>query len=362
MELNKALTSSALMSKLRETGLLPQEDLLRVLGTGASILRPTEVAAWLLARALTTSIGSAVDDLTKYSKAREFQAIEIRVLDGVTVEERVELEPHLWLEPLMSLEPTTFRDQSRGYDLLGFERSRAALVRIVAHPLVYYSAKGDSRMPRLDIPEKNLLDDTARLMALCPGLAPVVVASWWEALPEVPTGIGGTSAGSFTLGFESTFRSSALQRAAADLLREALTLMRGCPTELWSTLCVVLDRLGAAKRRPGSVNRAIEAGIAAEALFLRFGGEDQSELSFRLAARAAWLLGKDYATRTAVFDLFRALYEARSKAVHNGKVPSQVRKMDVKNMLDRSCEALEQATLATLRDPTQDLQHIHLGR
>lgn len=123
----------------------------------------------------------------------------------------------------------------------------------------------------------------------------------------------------------------------------------------------MLDRLNAAKRRKGAVDRSIELGVAAEALFLRYGGEDQSELSFRLATRAAWFLGSSRAEREQIFNCFRVLYEARSKAVHNGEVPSIIKGLNVGEVLSRGCDLLERAIISTLKEPGSDLRHVHLG-
>jgi hypothetical protein len=70
-------------------------------------------------------------------------------------------------------------------------------------------------------------------------------------------------------------------------------------------LRIVLDRLNAAKRRENKVGRAADLGVAGEALFLCYSGEDQSELGFRLATRAAWSLGTTRAEREEIFHCFR---------------------------------------------------------
>ena len=138
-------------------------------------------------------------------------------------------------------------------------------------------------------------------------------------------------------------------------------LAQACPRTLWSVLRIVLDRLNAAKRRASAVDRSIELGVAVEALFLRYSGEDQSELGFRLATRAAWFLGCSRAEREQVFDCFRALYDARSRAVHNGELPNKVKGLDVGEVLSLGCDLLERAIITTLKEPDRDLRHVHLG-
>lgn len=62
-------------------------------------------------------------------------------------------------------------------------------------------------------------------------------------------------------------------------------------------------------------DQIIDLGIAFEALYL---GNRSDELSFRFALRASWYLGKDAADRQRLFPIFRDIYRHRSAAVHAG--------------------------------------------
>lgn len=319
------------------------------------------IATWLIERAAFIGASDAVSELTAYSTSETFLAREILVLDGVTVDEPIELTSRTHLQPLASLQQTEFRDQFNEGAPWQRPRKRAALVRTFDHPVVIQHADSPGPKSLLDLAQNPDLHDVTRIFTLLKGVAPVIVAKWWEHDPSVPSLAPTTGAGS-TAGFESTFHASPIDSEAAEHLKEWIRLARVVPSSLRSVLRVVLDRLNAAKRRSEVVNRSIELGIAAEALFLRYAGEDQSELSFRLATRAAWLLGHSRAERTRVYDLFRAIYEARSKAVHNGEVPNVVKKFDVIEMLSRGCEEMELAIIITLRRPGEDLRHVHLGQ
>ena len=63
------------------------------------------------------------------------------------------------------------------------------------------------------------------------------------------------------------------------------------------------------------VNRTIDLGIALECLYLRNAG---SELRYRLSLFGAWFLGQNREERATIAKQLRDIYDARSKAVHEG--------------------------------------------
>ena len=50
---------------------------------------------------------------------------------------------------------------------------------------------------------------------------------------------------------------------------------------------------------------------------------NNTEISYKIASRAAWLLGVDGPDRVAIFKRARDLYNARSMAVHSGMAPKE---------------------------------------
>lgn len=67
----------------------------------------------------------------------------------------------------------------------------------------------------------------------------------------------------------------------------------------------------------------IDLGVAFEALYLPKDNIDQLSFQFRL--NASWHLGKGKADRKMLIDEFKAIYTLRSKAVHNGVVPEEIK-------------------------------------
>lgn len=80
-----------------------------------------------------------------------------------------------------------------------------------------------------------------------------------------------------------------------------------------------ISRLGRARAASDGVERALELGICAE-IALTHADKGSSEIAFRLATRMAWLLGSTPDERVQIFREAKALYDARSKAVHEGRL------------------------------------------
>lgn len=87
-------------------------------------------------------------------------------------------------------------------------------------------------------------------------------------------------------------------------------------------LRLTLDRLSGAVRRNNAVDRVIVVGIALEAMLLHqlCSPTDRGELRFRASVRGALLVGGDAALRQSNFKALRTAYDARSGAVHSGRI------------------------------------------
>jgi Apea-like HEPN len=81
-------------------------------------------------------------------------------------------------------------------------------------------------------------------------------------------------------------------------------------------LAIALRRFALAMSRPALDDKLIDLMICAEALFLPDGN---AELTFRLAHRAALLLGDNPKHQKEIFDFFKAAYGKRSTIVHGNK-------------------------------------------
>jgi len=77
-------------------------------------------------------------------------------------------------------------------------------------------------------------------------------------------------------------------------------------------------RLNAAMRRRHDADKAIDLGIALEALFLR--GSDAADKRYQVAVRCAFLLGQTPAAKHRAFQLAGVIYHLRNRAVHRGEI------------------------------------------
>jgi Apea-like HEPN len=91
-----------------------------------------------------------------------------------------------------------------------------------------------------------------------------------------------------------------------------------------NVLHIPLDRLDRSLHEKDFADRAIDLGIALEALLLHEQRGDRGELKFRLGLRGAWLAGEDANERVEIQKTLAKVYQLRSDAVHAGKVePSE---------------------------------------
>jgi hypothetical protein len=77
------------------------------------------------------------------------------------------------------------------------------------------------------------------------------------------------------------------------------------------------SRLTMARNRRFAGNKAIDGSVCLEALFTD-SDERSTEITFRLALRAALLLGSDHADRQRIRNVVKDFYNLRSRIVHGG--------------------------------------------
>jgi hypothetical protein len=87
------------------------------------------------------------------------------------------------------------------------------------------------------------------------------------------------------------------------------------------SLTRAIDRLGRSRLAIHPVDRALDLGMAAEIVLMHDLGTSNTEITYKIGSRAAWLLGEGAAERTKIFDEMKHLYKARSDAVHSGVLP-----------------------------------------
>lgn len=89
------------------------------------------------------------------------------------------------------------------------------------------------------------------------------------------------------------------------------------------SLTRAIDRLGRSRLAVHPVDRALDLGMAAEIVLMHDQSRSNTEITYKIASRAAWLLGEGADQRAEIFEHFKQLYAARSTAVHSGILPSK---------------------------------------
>ena len=121
---------------------------------------------------------------------------------------------------------------------------------------------------------------------------------------------------------------------------------------------------------PDDPEKLIEYAIALESLFLD-DSDGRTELSYRLALRAARLLEKDLESRRSCFQTIRDLYKFRSRLAHGGSLeelkPNEQRQLDsvllrCPSIVSKSIRALlERGPIAVDKKPVDYWRELELG-
>lgn len=143
---------------------------------------------------------------------------------------------------------------------------------------------------------------------LSKGLAPALISDWSEFLdPDLQAAESSWG----TSGFPQDEPVSSGRLLQPDDLPN-IELFLAMDRNFKGKMRVALSRVGLARRKHISANKAIEYSIALEALL----SDGKTEMSHKIATRAAIILGKDYEERLQYRKLFKKLYDVRSRAVH----------------------------------------------
>ena len=116
----------------------------------------------------------------------------------------------------------------------------------------------------------------------------------------------------------SSVFSESQVRQAIDLYRKIVRLSQG----VLDRLQIPIDRWKKSKTLQDRVDKMIDLGIAFESFFL--GGISQ-ELTFRFSLRGSLYLEEGLAARGRLKRELKAIYDCRSRAVHEGKLPEKLK-------------------------------------
>ena len=318
--------------------ILREEPSLKCFDGGYSRLGPMnrnrlelrQLARWLFSQSLgPDGPHGAVDRLSEVVSRNEEKAFLIRAINGLQPTEKVELTRDVVLLPFSDLPPSFPKDVFLGIPgafSSGYPHARATAALVVPYTVSPVLVDNESVTWDVDsLREKfrrreETLEDVRRALTLIGPSAPCSMGFWhqyadWRCPIYQGVGMGQDAAGMYHAAKPLAPFSS---EDAKDVVNKYLSLTKSVS----DALTVPIDRLNECIRRQNNVDRAIDLGIALEALILSDGDRDQN-LHYRLALRGAWFFGKSLEEREeALFEL-RQIYDLRSIAVHSGHLPSK---------------------------------------
>ena len=170
--------------------------------------------------------------------------------------------------------------------------------------------------------EAEFYNNFCQALSLACNSAVQVAMKWKFILPDELFNVDNTYSTSFSQEqFGDSIEVGETQIEKAKCLYERLTnLNKGT----FEKLRIPIERWIQSKTPQTLEDKMIDLGIAFESLYL-LDRDGNSELSFQLRLRASWHLGKDKVDRETLIDEFKAIYTLRSKAVHNGEVPENIK-------------------------------------
>jgi hypothetical protein len=295
-------------------------------GGGVSVGLPN-MARLLLAQAIATQdVAGTVERLISFRAANSAAATAVVAVSGIKTSEPIKLGHDVSLIPITALPRSTQRGIALRQDRGGFFGPRfpvtCAFTTQFKFEPVFYEPK--TPQPPTEIAAhllvrkaQTLLEEALDLLGVL-GVYPQFQMSWVQPddwLAGVAMNAGWQIAPSTHLAGEAEVPKQEAEGLAAAYF--ALD-----PTKRAQVLRIPLDRLGRAGRERDIADRAIDLGIALEALLLHDLEPDRGELGFRLSLRGAWLIGATDIERSDVQKSLRAIYKLRSDAVHSGFVAS----------------------------------------
>jgi hypothetical protein len=333
--------TAALASAIRADSALSALDRLTLMNplgpVGQDLSVEAIAAALVLAHLESLEADDAVARLLALAEANRAEGRIVAPIDGLAVHRRIDLDEHLSIMPFgdagLVSEPTPYAlGGSMDRFGLNVHPTAAIVLRTVVEPLF--------------LDWRPVADGLASIGHISG------VQARWDLVEELERAVAITSAGAaMGLGAEaifddpllrafpstSTSRSikpqSRLLVAPVEVceheLREAVQALRSFKSthkKATSTVAIVADRIVGARRAATLADRALDLGMALEAL-LMFNERERGEISFKMRTRAAWLLGATPDQRKTILMWVRNLYNLRSSVAH-GSVPDETLRID----------------------------------
>ncbi len=296
------------------------------MGTGAGGVTYDILARWIILTAVNEGSDKAIELLEKYIALDHNPAFHILAISGLKLNKDFSFDDEIKLMPFENI-PDSLQKHSisplstGGWFFLSYPAQiesspQAAIVRKVQLFPKTFETSSRPRAPR----GSNIIYDAFDVLSLVLKTSIRLMYAWYALESWIPcyylTGSSWSGPNS------DVIISQSCEPSCEDLnrLRKIYRLFSELSNEIKQQLRIPIRRLNQAKRRQSLEDMALDLGVALESLFLH-DRSSHEQISFTFRLRGAWMLGEKPSDRAQIYDLLRAIYECRSKAIHSGKVP-----------------------------------------
>ncbi|CDT11823.1 HEPN domain-containing protein [Vibrio coralliirubri] len=303
-------------------------------GDGVSLVTMELLARWLVRQAQLVGSKVAVRKLELYLQKSTTSCQNVLAISGIKVHSELNITDSIKLIPFQDLPESHAKEaiyppfmkpdfalklgfvppSSQGYR----PPEAAVIVNAEMSPQIY--SEGQSPKPQDFLP----MYEFCEFLTLVKSTTPVPVAAWCELSEDTPCKqlFGGGWSGPVVDVLSKTV--STITQQDWDAHKELYLKFLALPQGVRDLLRVPIERLNQARRRGNMADRAIDLGVACEALFLN-DKSHKEQISFTLRLRAALFLADEYEERQELLNFFSSLYSCRSQAAHTGKLDTKMK-------------------------------------
>lgn len=324
------------------------EDCMINKGNGSSSISLQSLGRWLITYSLQHNLEQALKSLNDYLESSYTPALAILAVSGIIPREKIQISDDIELIPFDSLPPSHMKEElhpkilQQGLYFISpsvnsYNPPKAALVKRIKLSPKSFKKDKDYTLPREDLSD---LFDACLFLTLFSDSTPVPYTSWVELEEHVPCKQILDDGVSFPSYIDLSREDREIIPYHWEKLKPLYKMFMSLSQKDKDHLKIPIQRLNQARRRLSYVDKAIDQGIAMEALFLN-DKSDGEQISFILRLRASLWLGSGIEEREKLLHFFSAAYTCRSNAVHNGKLAHEIKvshrgKIPIKDLLKES--------------------------
>lgn len=315
-------------------------------GGGFSSINIADLAEWLLIYSYKTNIQEAISSLNHYLNSSFTDAYVVFAISGLYVQNKIKITNEIDLIPFDQLPPSHMKEElspqilQQGVIFMSpavnnYRPPSAALIKKVQIQPKYYLQGKEQISKKID---RSDLIELCIFLTIHDKATPLNSVSWIELEKNVPCKNKLENSVSLPSYIKSAKEDVSFYHwfEYEDLYIQFIKLSEKNKKHL----LIPLERLNIARQRDNYIDKAIDQGIALEALFLN---DANNSNSFMLSLRAAHFLGESIEEKKELFNTFKSIYSCRSAAVHTGSLDEvekriKKQKLNINQLLNLSDE------------------------